>query len=93
MAAADYRLCDVCDGKVFYDANLNYEQGRASEWAKRQTPFRWAGEEQGKPENDDWLLRLDYLGDWAVICDECAKTHKTVVVQIDAQIEKERSDE
>ena len=84
MAAADYRLCDVCDGKVFYDANLNYEQGRASEWAKRQAPFRWAGEEQGKPEHDDYLLRLDYLGDWAVICDDCAKTHKTTVVPIES---------
>lgn len=93
MAVADYRLCDVCDGKVFYDANLNYEQGRDNEWAKRKAPFRWAGEEQGKPENDDWLLRLDYLGDWAVICQHCAKTHKTIVVHIDAQIEKERSDE
>lgn len=89
MAAADYRLCDVCDGKVFYDANLNYEQGRDNEWAKRKAPFRWAGEEQGKPENDDWLLRLDYLGDWAVICQHCAKTHKTIVVQI----EQERSEQ
>lgn len=93
MAAADYRLCDVCDGKAFYDANLNYEQGRDDELAKRKAPFRWAGEEQGKPENDDWLLRLDYLGDWAVICQHCAKTHKTIVVPIDAQIEKDRSDE
>lgn len=83
MAAADYRLCDVCDGKVFYDANLNYEHGRDNEWAKSKTPFRWAGEEQGKPESDDWLLRLDYLGDWAVICRECAKTHKTIVVPIE----------
>ena len=24
MALADYRLCDVCRSKVFYDANLNY---------------------------------------------------------------------
>lgn len=88
MAAADYRLCDVCDGKVFYDANLNYEQGRDDEWAKSKAPFRWAGEEQGKPEHDDYLLRLDYLGDWAVICRECAKTHKTIVVPI----EKENND-
>lgn len=84
MATADYRLCDVCEGKAFYDANLNYEQGRDSEWAKRQAPFRWAGEEQGKPEHDDYLLRLDYLGDWAVICDDCAKTHKTTVVPIES---------
>ncbi len=84
MAAADYRLCDVCDGKVFYDANLNYEQGRDDEWAKRKAPFRWAGEEQGKPEHDDWLLRLDYLGDWAVLCGECSKTHRTQIVPIAA---------
>jgi len=85
MAAADYRLCDVCDGKVFYDANLNYERGGDDEWAKRKAPFRWAGEDQGKPENDDWLLRLDFLGDWAVICSACAKTHKTIVVPIETQ--------
>ena len=79
MAAADYRLCDVCGGKVFYDANLNYEQGHDSEYAKGRKPFRWAGEE---PVSNDWLLRLDYLGDWAVICSDCAKTHKTIVVPI-----------
>ncbi len=26
MALADYRLCDVCGSKAFYDARLNYEQ-------------------------------------------------------------------
>jgi hypothetical protein len=25
MAMADYRLCDVCGKKAFYDANLNYD--------------------------------------------------------------------
>ena len=25
MAYADYRLCDLCNGKTFYDANLNYQ--------------------------------------------------------------------
>jgi len=85
MAAADYRLCDVCGSKVFYDANLNYARGSDDEWAKRRAPFRWAGEEQGKPEHDDWLLRLDHLGDWAVICNDCAKTHKTIVVPIETQ--------
>lgn len=25
MAAADYRLCDVCGCKCFYDANLDYD--------------------------------------------------------------------
>ena len=25
---------------------------------------------------------LDYVGDWAVICADCAKTHKTVIVAL-----------
>lgn len=25
MAAADYRLCDVCSAKTFYDAELAYD--------------------------------------------------------------------
>jgi hypothetical protein len=25
MASADYRLCDVCHSKAFYDGNLNYD--------------------------------------------------------------------
>lgn len=59
MAAADYRLCDCCDGKVFYDSNLNYEY------------------DEVLPSGH---MALDYLGDWAVICSDCAKTHKTVVL-------------
>ena len=27
--------------------------------------------------------KLQYLGDWAVICRDCAKTHKTIVVPIE----------
>lgn len=25
MAASDYRLCDICDKKTFYDAELQYD--------------------------------------------------------------------
>ena len=25
MASSDYYLCDVCNQKAFYDANLNYD--------------------------------------------------------------------
>lgn len=25
MAASDYRLCDVCGSKAFYDVSLNYD--------------------------------------------------------------------
>lgn len=55
MAAADYRLCDVCGTKTYYDADLA--------WDFKQYP------EHG--------LRL---GDWKVICIECAKTHECVIV-------------
>ena len=72
MALADYRLCDVCDCKVFYDANLNYEQGLEH----RDDYARING------EKIDWSYKLDDLGDWAVLCRNCAKTHKTIVVPI-----------
>lgn len=41
-----------------------------------------AGVYQGK-----YGAALDYVGDWAVICSDCAKTHKTVIVPIDAKAE------
>jgi hypothetical protein len=89
MALADYRLCDVCEGKAFYDSNLNYGDG-TDDWYKNNTPYRIAGEEQySKPEfNQKYGARLDYVGDWAVICSDCAKTHKTIVVPIDAKAEE-----
>ena len=59
MAAADYRLCDVCNCKTFYDATLNYDYDDV-------LPSGW--------------MPVDYLGDWAVICGNCAKTHKCIVV-------------
>ncbi len=56
MAMADYRLCDKCGCKAFYDSNLNYD--------------------------DDG--NLDYVGDWRVICTECAKSHKCIIVPKEA---------
>jgi invasion protein IalB len=58
MAMCDYRQCDVCGCKAFYDANLNY---------------------------DDATELPDYVGDWAVICTDCAKTHTCVVLKRDEQ--------
>jgi hypothetical protein len=58
MAACDYKSCDVCGRKTFYDAELNYDFSKCNE--------------KGEPG-------LDHLGDWAVICVECAKQYETVV--------------
>lgn len=71
MAMADYYLCDVCEGKCFYDSNLNWEHSTKS------NPI---------PE-DQWLrgfpgLKLDRCGDMVCICNECAKTHQCVVVPL-----------
>jgi hypothetical protein len=79
MAMVDYRLCDVCGNKVFYDANLNYESGLVG-----NVPYRVAGKEQ---YDDTELLMnhgmcLDYLGDWAVICNDCATRYRTQIVII-----------
>ena len=71
MAYADYRLCDVCGGKAFYDAELQYDNDTS------KPPFRVAG----KPANYPHVL--GYLGDWAVLCRDCAKKYKTQIVPID----------
>ena len=68
MAMADYRLCDVCGGKSFYDANLNYEYPDGHDGPG----IRNAGEvEPG--------LGLERVGDWVVICKECSKKYKAVI--------------
>lgn len=74
MAYADYRLCDKCDGKAFYDSDLSYEKPTS-----RDDPdsFRVQGEKQ------IFGACLGYLGDWAVLCRDCAKIYKTVIVPID----------
>jgi hypothetical protein len=76
MAAADYYLCDVCSSKCFYDANLNYE-----------FPDKNGNDSWGKPIPKDDLIKgtghkLDYVGDMAVICRDCAKKHEVVVREI-----------
>ena len=83
MAMADYRTCDVCGGKAFYDANLNYSDG-TDERRSISPPFRIAGAEQYDEPRllEKYGTRLDYVGDWAVICTDCAKTHKVVVQAI-----------
>jgi hypothetical protein len=79
MAAADYRLCDVCNGKAFYDSDLSYEFG-PSEY-RDTPPFRVYGEPQypDAAMNAKHGMRLGYLGDWAVICEDCAPNWRTSI--------------
>lgn len=77
MAMADYRLCDMCGCKAFYDANLNYE------WPDRDGNISFGRHVEPHEIVRDSGHVLDHLGDWAVICTECAKTHKCVVVPIE----------
>lgn len=65
MASADYRHCDCCGEKAFYDATLNYDCGPES-----------PNEEKIRGEE----YKLDRLGDWAVLCRECAKSYRCVIV-------------
>lgn len=69
MAAADYRICDRCGNKAFYDANLGYENDHA-------VP-RIAGEDVPQ------FVGLYNLGDWAVLCRDCAETHRTLIAPIE----------
>lgn len=80
MAASDYRLCDVCGGKAFYDSHLNHTQGEE----RYGIPYRVAGEPQFDTDEkcQKWGAGLDYVGDWAVICTGCSETHKCVIVPI-----------
>ncbi len=62
MAMADYRWCDKCGCKAFYDANLNYN---------------FEAEKGDCVHEADYSL--DFLGDWAVLCKECSKTHECII--------------
>jgi hypothetical protein len=85
MAACDYRSCDVCGGKAFYDADLSYEDMSDENARLREAvPMRYVGEEQ---YSDPAMAAkygqvLGYVGDWAVICSECSKTHRTAILPI-----------
>lgn len=80
MALSDYRLCDVCGSKAFYDANLNYGHG-PSEYSDTP-PYKVAGTDQYGTQdlNEKHGTRLDYVGDWAVLCFRCAKTHRVAIL-------------
>jgi hypothetical protein len=76
MALCDYRVCDVCGGKAFYDAELNYNFERNEGPVPAEERVRISGREA-----DDWGYSLDRVGEWAVICRECAKEYRTQIVR------------
>ena len=73
MAMADYRCCDKCGCKAFYDAELNYTDN-SDKHMEGNKPFSVAGK-----VGTEWDYKLDNVGDWAVICQKCSETHETVI--------------
>lgn len=69
MALSDYRLCDICENKVFYDSNLNYEFSNKRNIIPEEELIQ-------QPKSD---LKLENLGKWAVLCRECSKTHEIII--------------
>lgn len=69
MASGNYRLCDICRGKSFYDANLNYEMHFGEEQKEISV------KENGQFKHYD----LDYLGNWSVLCQDCSKTYEIII--------------
>lgn len=80
MAISDYRQCDVCGGKAFYDANLDYEEVDSPSDDMRR-PYLIAGAPQYDHMGRDYGYALGRLGDWAILCHECSKTHRVEIVE------------
>lgn len=74
MAIGDYRTCDICNNKVFYDANLAYKFPEKD----KTKVYKEVGLKQPLQSTS-----LENLGDWAVLCLNCAKTHKVIIVKIE----------
>lgn len=72
MALADYRLCDVCDSKAFYDVELDYRFTSRQDTIEKDEQVTVNDEPQG--------YRLQYLGAWAVLCEQCIKTHRIAIL-------------
>jgi hypothetical protein len=73
MAAGDYKDCDKCGGKTFQDYGLDYD------WADKNGNDFY-GDKIKLVRGTNYSLHN--LGDWTVLCQECAKTHKIIIVPI-----------
>jgi hypothetical protein len=76
MAGADYRKCDKCNRKVFYDSDLSYEFQKF-DITRGKMVFEY---EETKPIKGE-THALGCLGDWKVLCHKCAETHKCIIVE------------
>ena len=65
MAGGDYYSCDLCGSKTFYDANLSYYEFGEP----NENPVT------GHPWPDG------NVGEMAVLCKECIKTHEIIIKQ------------
>ncbi len=79
MASADYRLCDICGGKTFYDAKLSYHEKEY----EYDVPYLEIGNQQysNNELNEKHGMCLGSLGDWAVLCIKCSKEYKTEIIK------------
>jgi hypothetical protein len=75
MASGDYRSCDVCVCKVFYDANLDYEG--SSDFSKSGGVLF---------NNERSYVGLHNLGAWMVLCKSCALTHIIKLEKIKGEV-------
>lgn len=72
MAGGDYRSCDVCGGKTFYDANISYEWPDGDD-DYRDHHMRTCGELE-------WpAMSMHSVGDIAVLCWRCTLQYRTAV--------------
>lgn len=81
MASCDYRKCDNCGGKTFYDSDLHYEYF-TEKWDEERG-ICYYDVSEGSPtlfnNSDKPGVRLYGVGAWAVLCEECSKTHEAVI--------------
>jgi hypothetical protein len=75
VASGDYRSCDVCGCKVFYDANLDYDN--FSDFAKSGGALF---------NNERSYLELHTLGAWTVLCKSCTLTHVIKLEKIKGEV-------
>ncbi len=74
MALADYYLCDICEEKTFYDANLHYEDDGVH--GQNFNPLTYHPWPTGR------------VGLMVVLCRDCAAKHSGAVENILQQLKE-----